>query len=228
MSHEDIKYKIILLLNKAKNFIENESNLLIPTTYTSPNKYKFTETEKKHFTEILLNFDNYRIIIVGNFNNKIDTTFLNFDIISNPEYSHKTFNNLFFYKKELGDIDNKNTYYNYILDSYNNDFIFYTKINTNNNYNPVFAILSIREFNCTKLRNNILDIKIIQDLFLIFFKELCKCLYKYHYIILTETNIINKNFHINININSLRNYSDIDKIIFLIYQNDKDKPYFIF
>lgn len=44
LSHEDIKYKIILLLNKAKIFIENESNLLIPTTYTSPNKYKFTET----------------------------------------------------------------------------------------------------------------------------------------------------------------------------------------
>jgi len=226
LSHEDIKYKIILLLNKAKIFIENESNLLIPTTYTSPNRYKFTETEKNHFTEILLNFDNYRIIIVGNFNNKIDTNFLNFDIISNPDI-HKTFNNLFFYKMDLSDMDNKNTCYNYILDSYNNEFIFYTKKNDDNNYNPVFAILSMREFNCTKLRNNILDIKIIQDLFLSFFKQICECLYRYNYIILTETNIIEeKHFNVKTKDISLINYMNIDEIILLIYENENDKPYF--
>ena len=126
-----LKNKIIKLLYKAKRFIEfeNKSNIK--------------------------NFNNYRIIISGDFNDDIKNNFLNYK---------KYFKNLKFYKKKslntccyISQNKIKNYKFDHILDSFNNNFKFLTlnkKIQTKYNIKsekeykdymsdhiPVFAIL---------------------------------------------------------------------------------------
>jgi hypothetical protein len=222
-----IKTKIKEMLREAKKFIEDELLIFY--------KSKFIKSEEAKSLSKFLKFDNYRIIIAGDFNSEIHSSILKLNEFNLNFYNQTPIGTCCYKKKGDDEYGGK---FDHILDSYNKDFKFFTipfkiqdkyksdKKNYMSDHLPVFGILAKREFNFTKLNDSLKNIQKIEKIFCKIFNDICIFGSRgYPYFEITGGKVINKKF--NFTFSKIKTYEEIDTIINQLYIDYKTNHYIL-